>query len=481
MNQTTTSTRGRRARNALLGLLLGSTALAGLAVHAQTAPTPVAPSVTLTRAAPTAGFSDLVKAVRPAVVTITSSGMPQRAQQPGTPMPNPGRPAQAMGSGFIIDAAGYIVTNNHVVEGAQRLTVRLDGGRELTARLVGRDARTDLALLKVDAGAPLPFVSMGDSDKAEPGDWVVAMGNPFGLTGTVTTGIISAIGRDIGAGPYDDFIQVDAPINQGNSGGPLFGQDGSVIGVNTAIFSPSGGNIGIGFAVPANLVKRVVAELKDTGTVTRGFLGVSTQPVDAAMAAALKMPTGEGGESRGALVSGVERDSPAAKAGLQPGDVVLAVDGKAVKSPRDLARTVAEYKPGSRTELKLWRDGAERSMAIEVAAQPGTERARAGAEAPGEGRIGVALAPISPQARQQLNLPADAKGAIVARVEQGSRAEKAGLRQGDVIVGVGSTATDDPEAVMRALREANAGGSAVALRILREGRTAFIAVPANQA
>ncbi|WP_270939327.1 S1C family serine protease, partial [Falsiroseomonas oryzae] len=282
-------------------------------------------------AAPSAGFAELVRAVRPAVVQITASGQAPRGPA-GMPNPGAGR-GQAVGSGFVIDAAGHIVTNNHVVEGAQRLMVRLDDGRELQARLIGRDPRTDIALLKVEAGAPLPFVALGDSDRAEPGDWVVAMGNPFGLNGTVTTGIVSAIGRDIGAGPYDEFIQVDAPINQGNSGGPLFSQDGGVIGVNTAIFSPTGGSVGIGFAVPSNLVKRVVADLQAHGRVERGFVGVATQPVDAAMAAALKLPAREGGTARGALVASVERDSPAAKAGLRPGDVVTAIDGKPVTSP----------------------------------------------------------------------------------------------------------------------------------------------------
>ncbi|WP_237217516.1 trypsin-like peptidase domain-containing protein, partial [Falsiroseomonas oryziterrae] len=332
MTTTPTATPIRsRARAALLGILLGTTALTGFAV-AQAVPDTAAPAVTLTRAAPAAGFADLVKAVRPAVVTVVATDIAARA---GMPNMRPGRErgARSMGSGFVIDAGGFIVTNNHVVEGAQRLTVKLDDGREMPARLVGRDPRTDIALLKVEAGAPLPFVRLGDSSKAEVGDWVVAMGNPFGLSGTVTTGVVSATGRDIGAGPYDDFIQVDAPINQGNSGGPLFAQDGTVIGVNTAIFSPTGGSVGIGFAVPSNLVSRVVADLRSTGTVERGFLGVSTQAVDNAMASALKL-----GETRGALVAGVERDGPAAKAGLRPGDVVTAVAGQPVRNPRDLAR-----------------------------------------------------------------------------------------------------------------------------------------------
>ena len=469
----------RIARYALLGLLLGSTALTGLAVHAQNAPAPVAPAITLDRAAPAAGFAELVKAVRPAVVTINVAGTAPRAEM-GMPNHGQGR-VQGTGSGFIIDAAGFIVTNNHVVEGASRITAKLEDGRELQARLVGRDSRTDVALLKIEAGAPLPFVALGDSDRAQPGDWVVAMGNPYGLSGTVTTGVVSATGRDIGAGPYDDFIQVDAPINQGNSGGPLFARDGGVIGVNTAIFSPTGGSVGIGFAVPSNMVKRVVAELREKGQVERGFIGVSTQPVNAAMAAALKLPANGSEAPRGALVAGVENGSPAAKAGLQPGDVVTALDNKPVQNPRDLARSVADLRPGAKADLKLWRDGAERSLRVEIAAQPGTERARLGAEQSNAPRIGVSLLPITPEARASLRLPNDAKGALVQAVEPNSRAQEAGLRRGDVIVGVGAATTEDAEAVVRALREANAAGGAVAVRILRDGKPGFIAVPAAQA
>ena len=475
----TSSPARRTARYALLGLLLGSTALTGLAVQAQNVPAPVAPAVNLDRAAPAAGFADLVKAVRPAVVTINVAGKQPRSEA-GMPNPGQGR-VQGTGSGFVIDAAGFIVTNNHVIDGASRITVKLEDGRELQARLVGRDARTDVALLKVEAGAPLPFVTLGDSERAQPGDWVVAMGNPFGLSGTVTTGVISATGRDIGAGPYDDFIQVDAPINQGNSGGPLFARDGGVIGVNTAIFSPTGGSVGIGFAVPSNMVKRVVAELREKGQVERGFLGVSTQPVNAAMAAALKLPAKAGETPQGALVAGVERDSPAAKAGLKPGDVVTALDGKAVRNPRDLARSVADLRPGAKADLKLWRDGSEASLRVDIAAQPGAERARPGAEESNAPRIGVSLMPITPEARASLRLPNDAKGALVQAVEPNSRAQEAGLRRGDVIIGIGATTTDDADAAVRALREANAAGGAVAVRILRDGKPAFIAVPARQA
>jgi serine protease Do len=471
----------KRARAALLGVLLGTTALTGIAVYATPAPATapaVAAQATLPNGAPANGFATLVKQVRPAVVTITASGMPPRGPMGQQP---PGRSGQAVGSGFIIEAEGFVVTNNHVVDGAQRLTVTLDDGRRLPATVVGRDARTDVALLKVEAGAPLPFVRMGDSAKAEPGDWVVAMGNPFGLGGTVTTGVVSAVGRDIGAGPYDDFIQVDAPINQGNSGGPLFSQDGAVIGMNTAIFSPSGGSVGIGFAVPSNLMQRVVADLKATGRVERGFVGVATQTVDAAMAKALRMPEAEDrGNTRGALISNVEKDSPAAKAGLRAGDVVTEVDGRAVTNPRDLARAVADQRPGSKSALKVWRDGETRTVSVEIGTQPGAQVAgRPGTEAE-QPRIGVALAPITPEARRSLNLAEDAKGAIVAQVVPDSPAAKAGLRAGDVIVGVGTTETADAEATVKAIRDA-ASNDAVALQVLRNGTRSFVAVPLKQA
>ena len=307
--------RNRRRNAAFAAVLLAGTALGGVATgwapafaegavqapqggQIQPAAAVVAPAM---QGLP--GFADLVAKVRPAVVTITAIEKPQQQAEAGSPFP-PGSPqdrmfrryfgapeggprggvAEALGSGFLVDAEGHVVTNNHVVKDAASVKVTLDDGRELPARIVGRDERTDLALLKIDAGGNLPFLKLGDSDKARPGDWVVAVVNPFGLGGTVTAGVVSARGRDIGAGPYDDFLQVDAPINRGNSGGPLFAQDGTVIGVNTAIFSPSGGSVGIGFAIPSNIVQTVVAQLEKNGHVERGFLGASTQPVTATMA-----------------------------------------------------------------------------------------------------------------------------------------------------------------------------------------------------
>ncbi|MBY0336645.1 MAG: trypsin-like peptidase domain-containing protein [Acetobacteraceae bacterium] len=374
----------RRRRALLAATLLGGSSLAGLAfwnghpATAQTAPPAIAVPGQAANA-PTAGFADLVARVRPAVVTITASGR-QEAQparspfQPGSeqdqmfrrffgeegrPQPGPRarREGAALGSGFVVDAEGHVVTNNHVIQGASQVMVTLDDGRELPARVVGRDPRTDLALLKVEAGAPLPWLNLGDSDRARPGDWVVAVGNPFGLGGTVTAGILSARGRNIGQGPYDDFLQVDAPINSGNSGGPLFALDGSVIGVNTAIFSPTGGSVGIGFAIPSGMVRQVVADLKANGRVERGFLGISTQPVSRPVAEALSLPRPEG-----AMVAEVTPGSPAARAGLRPGDVVRAVDGSPVREPRDLARLIAGKRPGEQATLSVRRDGQDRDL-----------------------------------------------------------------------------------------------------------------------
>ncbi len=491
------SLKSRRA--AFAAVLLAGTALGGLgatlrpaAAEGQAAAAPIATQPV----AAMPGFGDLVTRVRPAVVTITSTERVQ-AEQASSPFPQgseqdqtfrhffggrPGgeeaRPTKALGSGFIIDAEGHVVTNNHVVDGATKVVVTLDDGRELDAHVVGRDARTDIAVLQVDAGAKLPFLSLGDSDKARPGDWVVAMGNPFGLGGTVTAGIVSARGRDIGAGPYDDFLQVDAPINRGNSGGPLFSTDGSVVGVNTAIFSPSGGSVGIGFAIPSNLVKQVVAELEQHGHLERGYLGVMSQKLNPEMAAALKLA-----HSTGALVAEVEPNGPAAKAGLRPGDVVTAVNGTAVDDPRALARQVAALRPGTGAEVTVLRDGAEQKLSMTTAALP--EKA-ADAGAPGEqqsgGKIGLALAPINPAARESLGLPDDVTGAVIAAVRPNSPASEAGLKPGDVLQSVGNRPVATPEQAVQAIRAQQKGAKpqALALRVLRDGHSLFVAVPSAQ-
>ena len=487
-----------RTRPFLAAALLAGTALGGLGAS-------LAPALAQNSAAPIAapmipalpGFGDLVSRVRPAVVTITSTERVQ-PEQASSPFPHgsnedntfhryfgdrgPGRnkqegpgggqAAKALGSGFLVDAQGHVVTNNHVVENATKVVVTLDDGRELEAVVVGRDPRTDVAVLKVDAGAPLPFLSLGNSDTARPGDWVVAMGNPFGLGGTVTAGIVSARGRDIGAGPYDDFLQVDAPINRGNSGGPLFNTDGSVVGVNTAIYSPSGGSVGIGFAIPSNVVKQVVAELEAHGHVERGFLGVTTQKLDPAIAAALKLPN-----AAGALVADVQPNGPAAAAGLKPGDVVTAVDGSAVQDPRALARRVATLRPGSTVQLAVRRDGAEQMLSMTTAILVDKTADAAPAAHGTGGKVGLALAPLDEAAREHLNIPAAVKGVVIAAVRPDSPASEAGLRPGDVLLGVGNQPVITPEGAVKAIGGHVSAKQAVALRVLRDGQSLFVAVP----
>jgi serine protease Do len=481
----------RGLRGALLAGLLGTTTLAGFAAGHMgwaaevTTPAPIQP----TAPAQLPDFSSLVTQVKPAVVQITTQLKPEAAsdeesgQTPFGMMPFGGRPeraqhVEARGSGFIIDANGTVVTNNHVVKDAKSVTVTLDDGTELPAKVIGRDARTDLAVLRVDAGRKLPYIQLGDSDQVKIGEWVVAMGNPFGLGGTVTAGIVSARGRDIGSGPYDSFLQIDAPINRGNSGGPLFTQDGRVVGVNSAILSPTGGSIGIGFAIPSNVVKTVVADLEATGHVTRGYLGVEAQSVDQAMAAALQLGKDKGLKP-GALVATVSPDSPAAKAGLQPGDVITSVDGKTIGTPRDLAVDIAGVKPGEQAKLDVLRDGSQRTLTATIASMPSDGNSSdnaAGTGTESKGSVGLALAPISPEARGQLDLPAHTQGAMVAEVRPGSPADQAGIQQGDVIVGVGSQAVASPEQAVHAIHEATHGGHAVALRIVRDGRTEFVAI-----
>jgi len=482
------------AKGLLASLLLAGTMLGGYAAIARGHAASEASTAAASTAAPAthavmADFSEIVSRVKPAVVSITSKLKASAVDDEGpAPMPMPfgmgpndaapphPQMIEARGSGFIVDPNGIIVTNNHVVKDAKSVMVTLDDGTELPATVIGRDARTDLAVLKVKADHPLPAVTLGDSHALKPGQWVIAMGNPFGLGGTVTAGIVSAKGRDIGAGPYDNFIQVDAPINQGNSGGPLFTQDGKVVGVNTAILSPSGGSIGIGFAIPSNLVKTVIADIETSGHVTRGYLGVAAQPVAPDIEAALDLPTGKGG-AKGALVANVEPHSPAALAGIEPGDVITAVNGNAVADPRDLAREIAGLKPGATAHVSVLRNGASQDETVTIAALPDEPgAAHAGAAAAGQEHLGLALQPLSPEARAQLGVPEGSHGAVIAAVEPGSPAEQAGLEPGDVVIGVGTAPVDNPEEAVKLIKKSAHAHHAVALRILRHGTAAYVAV-----
>jgi serine protease Do len=474
-------------------------------VRAQTPPA-------ATAAAVHPGFAALARATLPAVVTITaetgSSRGPADLVPPGSPFrdffdeffgqqgpgggpggggggagpPNgrgPNRGGAALGSGFVVDPSGYIVTNNHVIEGASAIAVTLTDDRRFSATLVGTDPATDVALLKIDAGAPLPALAWGDSDVAQVGDWVVAIGNPFGLGGTVTAGIISARAREIGAGRYDAFLQTDAAINSGNSGGPLMSATGQVIGVNTAIFSRSGGSIGIGFAVPSSIVRPVIAELRERGTVTRGFLGVAIQPLTPQIAEALGVP-----DAKGVLVSNVQPETPAAKAGLQPGDVIVSFDGKDVTTPRQLSRTVAETAVGRDAPVRILREGRERTVAarIERLEPDRPQTAATGPQAPAgqtrDGPLGLTMAPLSPQVRERLGLTVSGEGAVIVEVAPGSPAAERGLRPGDVIRRVGTRTVDDPGDVVNAVREARRGQ--VLVLVEREGNTLYIALPTAQ-
>lgn len=453
---------------------------------------------------PVPDFSALVSKVSPAVVSVTvklkidqaadngAQAQGNMPQIPGFPPGFPfgfgfGSPQQpqaigAKGAGFIIDSNGTIVTNNHVVKDAKSITVTLANGDTYPAKIIGRDPKTDLAVLKIKAGKPLPYVELGDSRDVEPGQWVVAMGNPFGLGNTVTAGIVSALGRDIGDGPYDRFIQTDAPINEGNSGGPLFNQKGQVIGVNTAIISPSGGSVGIGFAIPSDMIKRVVEQLIEHGTVTRGFLGVSAQMVTPQMAQVLKLPMANP-NSDGALIAAVAPHSPADKAGLKPGDVILAVNGQTVTNPSDLASYIANIDPTHKADITYMRDGQKHDVSVAVEKMPKNpdasfeEGGSGGQQGASQGALGITLAPLTPSLRNQLNLPSDATGAVITDVKPNSLADQAGLQQGDLLVGVGSTNISSPDQAVSAISAARkSGAGAVALRIVRQGQALFVGI-----
>lgn len=489
-------------RVALAATLLAGTSLGGVGLaHVARANdiAPVNPPGAQLQPHTLPDFTSLVIQVKPAVVSITTkfSATPtaleddqdnqQRSQMPfpfNQMLPEgPQQREHAMearGSGFIISADGIIVTNNHVVKDARSVSVTLDDGTVLPAKIIGRDPRTDIAILKLDAQKPLPYIQLGNSRDVKPGEWVVAMGNPFGLGGTVTAGIVSAVSRDIGAGPYDQFIQVDAPINQGNSGGPLFTQDGKVIGMNTAILSPSGGSVGIGFAIPSDMIRTVSAQIEKTGHVTRGYVGVEAQQIAGATAKALHLSDGSG-----ALLAGVQPDGPAAAAGLQPGDVIQAVNGAKVANPKELALNIASIPPGDQAHLSVLHDGQTKDVTVKVGLLPNEQIASNGTQgSPRHAELGLALGPLSPDVRSQLEVPDGTRGAVVERVQPGSPAAAAGLRPGDVIVGVGTHVVASPSEAAREMRSAlNGRDHALALRVVRNGQPVFVGVtldPNNQ-
>lgn len=393
------------------------------------------------------------------------------------------RRMQSLGSGFIIDPAGIVVTNNHVIAGADEITVTLQDNTVLKAKLIGHDDRTDLALLQVKTDRKLPAVAFGDSDKARVGDWVLAIGNPFGLGGTVTAGIVSARGRDIQQGPYDDFIQTDAPINRGNSGGPLFDMDGRVVGINTAIYSPSGGSIGIGFSIPSNEAKLVVDQLRRYGRARRGWIGVRVQAVTDDIAESLKLPSTDG-----ALVAGLDAKGPAANAKLRNGDVILSFDGTPIRSMRTLPRMVAETEIGTEVPLTVWRDGKQQTLHLKVAelpddaAKPETPPKPAAAKPGPEGAaiagLGFTLAPIDETLRRKYAIPAGQAGAVVTAVAKDGVASDRGIKPGDVVVQVEQKDVGKPADVDRAVAVARAArhGSVLILVLDKDGQR-WVPVP----
>jgi serine protease Do len=451
-------------------------------------------------------FADLVEHVSPAVVTVVVDRESTGQQTPGLDdIPAPFRDffrqfgqgqgqgdgrgqgqgqgrnrqpqtfrSQAMGSGFIIDASGYIVTNNHVIEEGKKISVKLPNGREFQAHLIGADKDTDVALLKVDGVSDLPTVAFGDDRRLRVGDWVVAVGNPFGLGGTVTAGIVSSIGRDIGNGPYTDYIQIDAPINQGNSGGPTFDLSGRVVGMNTAIFSPSGGSVGIGFAIPASTVKAMVDQLKDHGNVSRGWLGVQIQSLTPDMAASLGVRN-----AKGAIVANVVDDSPAAKAGFKQGDVVVTLNGADVDDSRDLTRKVAGLRAGEKAEFSVLRDGQKRAVTATIAKRDDQQVAsadkpaapnrgeRGNRQAAATASLGMELMPLNADTREQFSVDGKVSaGAVVSSVDPNSEAAEKGFRPGDVIVGIGNRNVRTPEDIEQGVADAKKAGRETVLLLV---------------
>ena len=441
------------------------------------------------------GFADIVEKVKPAVISVRvkmrtdeqvssddespfpkGSPMEKFFKRFGTPEGGPGGHGprgrnfgQAQGSGFFISSDGYAVTNNHVVEKATSVEISTDDGRIHVAKVIGTDPRTDLALIKVD-GSNFPYVKLAETSPRI-GDWVLAVGNPFGLGGTVTAGIVSARGRDIGTGPYDDFLQIDAPVNKGNSGGPTFNTEGSVIGVNTAIFSPSGGSVGIAFAIPAETVKSVVAQLKDKGSVTRGWIGVQIQPVTPEIADSLGMK-----KPGGALVAEPQKDGPATKAGIQAGDVITAVNDKPVADARDLARKIGGIAPGASVKLGVLRGGTEKTITLTLGELPNTREARADTDkrsdkSSSEPRLGLSLTPGGSE-----------PGVVVADVDPAGPAADFGFKPGDVILEVGGKTVATPDDLRKAVGTARAEGKrSVLMRVKSEQGTRYVAVPLGRA
>jgi len=473
------------AGTALTLLVLGGTAIGGYIISpsqpAYAAGTP--PAAVESLQAP--DFADLAQKVGPAVVSIrvreTSSpianssdfsgqfpGLGQLPPQfrqffqsvPDAPMLKQA-PSMALGSGFFISSDGYVVTNNHVVDNSDNFTVTTQDGSDYHAKLIGKDDKTDLALLKITTDKAFPFVKFSH-DPIRVGQWIMAAGNPFGLGGTVTAGIVSATGRDIGSGPYDNYIQIDAPVNRGNSGGPTFDLQGEVIGINTSIYSPSGGSVGVAFDIPAATAEHVIEALKDHGSVVRGWLGVEIQPVTPEIADSVHLDKAEG-----AIVTTPQDNSPASKAGIRSGDTILSVDGQSVKDSRDLAMKIANYAPGTTVTLGVWRDGQTKDVKVELGTMPGTNQQTAvetSTKPSALASLGLSLAPAQ-----------NHDGVVIAKVDPNGAAADSGLQQGDIIVSVGDAKVATPADVEKQVAEARKSGlKAVLLRVQSGSETHYV-------
>ncbi len=499
---------GRLMRQAGLAIMLVAMA-AGGGVWAQQTLTPAeeaqAPTDVMPEGRPPS-FAELAERLLPAVVNISTTQTfggpdfegPEMPQfPPGSPFQEffeefferrqgphlPQRRATSLGSGFVIDPGGYIVTNYHVIEGADQITILLHDDTNLTAELVGHDERTDIAVLRVEPDEPLPAVQWGSSENMRVGDWIIAIGNPFGLGGSVTAGIISARARDINSGPYDDFIQTDASINRGNSGGPMFNLDGEVIGINTAIYSPSGGSVGIGFAIPSSLARNVVDQLIEYGRTRRGWLGVRIQTVTEDIAEGLGLDA-----ARGALVASVTPGGPAAEAGVEPGDVIVEFNGQDIDEMRRLPRIVAETPVESEATITVWRQGELQTLNVTLGELEAAEDAGLLAGTPDEpydpGKngeelesLGMALSDLSDEVRRRYNLPSEADGVVITEVAPDSAAAERGLQPGEVIVEVGQDQVASVSEVVDKIREArDAGRRSVLLLVEREGDMRFVAL-----
>ena len=474
-------------------LLSGLTGLAMLAL---------ASTAAVAREAPVS-FADLAEKLLPAVVNVSTTQTVEAERMPEMPQFPPGSPfedffkdffdkqqrsdtprkATSLGSGFIVDSSGLVVTNNHVIADADEINVILHDNNSFKAKVIGRDTKTDLALLKIEPRQPLVAVQFGDSDRRRVGDWVLAIGNPFGLGGTVTAGIISARARDINAGPYDDFLQTDASINRGNSGGPMFNMAGEVIGINTAIYSPSGGSIGIGFAIPSSMARTVIADLQKFGKTRRGWLGVRIQSVSEEIADSLSLKA-----PRGALVASVTEGGPAAAAGIKAGDVVLSFNGREVDEMKRLPRIVAETEIGKKVDVAVWRDGKEIHLPVTIGELKDEEEQAAAPQKPGgkdrqaPGQrsvpaLGLTVAGITPDLRDKFNLSEEAKGVVVTDVSARGPAAEKGIRAGDVIVEIGQEPVASPKDVADRIESAKKAGRRSVLMLVENDRgLRFVAV-----